>query len=442
MRIIACGDLLFSSRNLAKRLDPTIVNLLQSADAVFANAEFTCPPANLPPAAGRGYITAVKPVTLKEFVDLNIRLVSFANNHTGDFGWEGVVHTMDCAEDLGLVPCGLGHSLDEARLARFLDTPKGRVGVVALGSTRSEVFLAANAGAGTVARPGLNPLRWGRAYVLPDDEFEQLKKITRSLGIDESVREGMRVEVMPSKGDNEFKFGSLFESALQIERGEKAHVRTWFNEQDCLANERSIRDAANRSDFTLVSLHTHEGDKDSWYSPEAPEFIEQFCHRAIDAGGDAVVCHGAHFMRGVEIYNGKPIFYNLGSLLMEFEAGESIIGPEMYQAYGHDVDARPSELHRARAKNSAGEFTGFNAEARFSQNALAIFDVTPAGLACQILPLDLGMDRERALSRGLPQTVTAQQGEEIARLLTSLSQKYGTQFNYNAEDGLIQFNPA
>ncbi|TLV21980.1 CapA family protein [Klebsiella indica] len=440
MRIIACGDLLFSSRNLAKRLDSSIVELLQSADAVFANAEFSCPQPNLPPAAGRGYITAVKPVTLDEFVDLNIRLVSFANNHTGDFGWEGVIDTMEAAEARNLIPCGLGRNLDDARLPRFLDTAKGRVGVVALGSTRSEVFLAANGGAGTLPRPGLNPLRWGRAYVLPDDQFEQLKAITRSLGIDESVREGMRVEVMPPKDENEFIFGSLFESALQIERGEKAHVRTWFNEQDCVANERSIRDAANRSDFTLVSLHTHEGDKDSWYSPEAPEFIERFARRAVDAGADTVVCHGAHFMRGVEIYNGKPIFYNLGSLLMEFEAGESIIGPEMYQAYGHAVDARPSELHRARAKNSAGEFTGFNAEARFSQNALAIFDVTPDGLACQLLPLDLGMNRERVLSRGLPETVTHQQGAEIASLLTRLSQRYGTRFTYDQESGLIKFS--
>lgn len=440
MRIIACGDLLFSSRNLSQRLDASIIELLQGADAVFANAEFSCPKPDLPPAAGRGYITAVSQGILDEFVDLNIRLVGFANNHTGDFGWEGVVQTIEAAQARKLIPCGLGRNLDDARLPRFLDTAKGRVGVVALGSTRSEVFLAANGGASAVARPGLNPLRWGRAYVLPDEQFEQLRGISRTLGIDDSVREGMRVEVMADKGDDQFIFGSLFESALQIERGETAQVRTWFNEQDCQANERSIRDAANRSDFTLVSLHTHEGDKDSWYSPDAPEFIERFAHRAIDAGGDAVVCHGAHFMRGVEIYNGKPIFYNIGSLLMEFEAGESIIGPEMYQAYGHAVDARPSELHRARAKNAAGEFIGFNAEARFSQNALAIFDVTADGIACDILPLDLGMNRERALSRGLPQRVSQQQGEDIAALLTTLSQRYGTRFNYDVDSGLIKFS--
>ena len=160
MRIVACGDLLFSSRNMVNRLDKEIITLLSEADAVFANAEFSCPQPNVPPAAGRGYITAVRPATLDEFKELNIRLVSFANNHTGDFGWEGVLNTIDAAEARGLIPCGLGRNLDDARLPRFLDTAKGRVSVVALGSTRSEVFLAANAGASTVARPGLNPLRW------------------------------------------------------------------------------------------------------------------------------------------------------------------------------------------------------------------------------------------------------------------------------------------
>jgi len=50
------------------------------------------------------------------------------------------------------------------------------------------------------------------------------------------------------------------------------------------------------------------------------------------------------------------------------------------------------------------------------------------------------MNRECALSRGLTETVTASQGEETARLLTSLRQKYGAQFHYNQESGLIQFN--
>ncbi len=36
---------------------------------------------------------------------------------------------------------------------------------------------------------------------------------------------------------------------------------------------------------------------------------------------------------------------------MEFEAGESIIAPEMYEAYGYGADSRPSDLHSNRAKD-------------------------------------------------------------------------------------------
>lgn len=437
MRIIACGDALFSSRNLVNRLNKSLVETLADADAVFANAEFCCPAPTLPPAAGRGYITAVKPATLDEFTDLNIKLVSFANNHTGDFGPEGVVDTLQAAEQRGLIPCGIGRNLDEARAARFLDTAKGRVGVVALSTTRSEVFAASQAGAGVVARPGLNPLRWGRSYVLDNAQFQQLQAITESLGVAASNREGARIEVMADRGPDHLLFGSLFESALNIERGEHTHVRTFMNQQDCEEILQSVRDAALRSDVAIVSLHTHEGEDDGWYSPNAPAFIEEFARKAIDAGAAAVIGHGAHFMRGVEIYNKRPIFYNLGSLLMEFEAGESIISPEMYQTYGYPASARPSDLHRARAKDNEGNFIGFNSESRFSKNCLAILDDDAGSLQFSLLPIDLGLNRDRPLSRGLPEPVTAAMGHEIAADLTRMSEKYGTRLHYNEQSGTI-----
>ena len=194
---------------------------------------------------------------------------------------------------------------------------------------------------------------------------------------------------------------------------------------------------ANRSDVAIVSLHTHEGEDDGWYSPHPPEFIENFARRAIDAGASAVVGHGAHFLRGVEIYNKRPIFYNLGSLLMEFEAGESLIGPEIYTAYGYSLDARPSDLHRARAKDSQGNFTGFNAGSRFSKNCVALLDYEDGALRFKLLPLDLGMNRERPLDRGLPVTVSAALGHEIAADLTRMSERYGTVLRYDEDTGTI-----
>ena len=89
MRIILTGDALFSSRNLANPLDATLIEQLHHADAAFTNAEFTTPNPETTVAAGRGYVTAVRPETLAELQALNIKLVSFANNHSGDFGIAG-----------------------------------------------------------------------------------------------------------------------------------------------------------------------------------------------------------------------------------------------------------------------------------------------------------------------------------------------------------------
>ena len=223
----------------------------------------------------------------------------------------------------------------------------------------------------------------------------------------------------------------MYEGALQIERGERAHVRTYVHEKDAEEILKSIRDASRRSDLTLFSLHTHEGIAENWYAQQPPEFIEKIARDAIDAGADAVIGHGAHFLRGVEIYKGRPIFYNLGSLLMEFEAGESIIAPEMYESYGYSIDSRPSDLHANRAKDRDGNFIGFNAERRFSENCLVQFDLEDGELSFSLIPVDLGMDRENPLQRGLPYPASPGAARQIAENLTKYSERYGTEFVYD-----------
>ena len=43
------------------------------------------------------------------------------------------------------------------------------------------------------------------------------------------------------------------------------------------------------------------------------QYMIDIAHAAIDAGADVVIGHGPHYSLPVEIYNGKPIFYGLGS---------------------------------------------------------------------------------------------------------------------------------
>lgn len=436
MRVVFCGDLLFSSKNLVKRLDPKIVELLQNADAVFANAEFSTPKRNTPPGLCM-YLTSVRQEVLDELVDLNIRLVSFANNHIGDYGWQGALETMEAAEERKIVPCGVGRNLKDARKARFLDTASGRVSVIAANTTWADRSLASDAGADVVARPGLCPLRWGRAYVLPEKEFEDLKHIDEILGTRESMREVSKIETWEFLDGDSFKFGSPMEGNLLIEKGDRAYVRTFVNEEDQEELLKSIQDAKKRSDLVVATIHSHEGKNENWYNFEPPEFVVEFAHKAIDAGASIFIGQGAHYYRGAEIYKGKPIFYNLGSLLMEFEAGESMISPEMYRTYHLNDNSRPSDLHCGRSKDADGNWIGFYSERRFSQNFLVVLDIDGDQMDYHLVPIDLDMHRENNLQRGLPVIMDSESGKEFAECMNQTSRYFNTEYEYLA-DGTIR----
>lgn len=440
MRIVLCGDFLFSSTNLVNRIDKRIVDILKGADAVFANAEFSTPRQDTPPGFTM-YLTSVHPDTLNEFLDLNIKLVNFANNHTADYGWRGCLDTIEEAEARHIKACGVGRNLSDARKAKFLDTAKGRVSVVGASSTWADRALGADANADTVARPGLAPLRWGHTYCLPEEQFEQIREIDRMLGTRESMDETGRVETWAPQTEDAFKFGSAMEHFLYIEKADKAGIKTYTNPEDEDALLRSIRDAARRSDFVIASVHSHEGRNENWYSDFSPEFLESFARKAINAGASVFVSHGAHYPRGVEIYKGRPIFYDIGSFIMEFEAGNSMISPEMYHTYHLPANAYPSDLHGFRAKYEDGRWKGFYAERRFSEDFIVIVDIDDETGKAEyaMLPIDIDLQRDNPVRRGLPAVASESVAEKIAKDMTDRSAPYGTSFAYDKKTGYITF---
>ncbi|MEK4005275.1 CapA family protein [Paenibacillus sp. FSL H3-0333] len=436
MKFLVSGDALFSSSNLYKTMDPELLQLLKGADEVFTNAEFVTPRLNTAPASGRGYQTSVRPKALDEFGPLNIRYVSFANNHTGDYGTQGLVDTIEEAEARGLTPLGVGMSLHEARKPVFVDTADGRIAIITIDVTRSEVFAASNPGNGVPARPGVNPLRWSRTYVVNDQDFSTLKEISERIGIASSMEEGKRIETFKSKSENYYEFGSFFEGYLTFEKGEQSRVKTAAHEQDQQEIYRSIQDAAERSDYVFVSLHTHEGENENWYSDYPAEFIETFARGAVDAGASCVFGHGAHFTRGVELYKGQPIFYNIGSLFMEFEAGESIVSPEMFTAYGYAENEAPSTLHKNRTKDSEGNWQGFYSDRKFSENFLVMFDlnVEEKRFSYELIPIDLRLTHETVTKRGLPVLASDEAAASLVERLNAVSQeRYHTQIIYEGK---------
>ena len=78
-----------------------------------------------------------------------------------------------------------------------------------------------------------------------------------------------------------------------------------------------------------------------------PSFHETVSHACIDAGADLFLGHGPHLLRGIEIYDGAPIFYSLGNFMMQNET-VTRLPTELYERYDLDSDATPADLFDTR----------------------------------------------------------------------------------------------
>jgi hypothetical protein len=76
-------------------------------------------------------------------------------------------------------------------------------------------------------------------------------------------------------------------------------------------------------DLLVVTFHGGAEGARALRVPEAAESLareprgelRRWARAVVDAGADAVVGHGPHVLRGIELYRGKPIAYSLGNFL-------------------------------------------------------------------------------------------------------------------------------
>ena len=89
-----------------------------------------------------------------------------------------------------------------------------------------------------------------------------------------------------------------------------------------LARVRSlVQEAGTKGDIVIVSCHIGaEGRTQSRVTRATEMFLGEdrgnpfsFARTAIDAGADAVFCHGPHIARAVEVYKSRFIAYSLGN---------------------------------------------------------------------------------------------------------------------------------
>jgi poly-gamma-glutamate synthesis protein (capsule biosynthesis protein) len=427
--VTATGDALITRRLPEYPDEPfrRMVELIRSADVAFTNMEMVLSRYRGTPVVESGGMNlSAEPGVARDLQRLGFNLSAFANNHTLNYGEEGCLETLRVLEELGFVCAGAGRHLAEARMPAYLETPAGRIGLVAAASTFATGQRAGLQRSDVQGRPGLNPQRFDLLYVVDQEHMDAIRRIAERTGA-EALRQ-RRVWMgfgQPPKREGEFIFADR-----SFIVGERFGIRTEPHPQDLEGNTRSVREAAAISDLALVSVHAHEQGGERW---EPADFLVQFAHACIDAGADMVIGHGPHLLRGLELYRGKPIFYSVGNFIFQYEYLARFPADD-YETVAADPALSPGEVVRHLSRNDT---QGFPADRRYWETVLPLCTFEDRALReIRLYPLTLGFGTPWP-QRGTPRLAGPALGGEILDWMTRLSAPFGTRIEVRDGVGVV-----
>jgi poly-gamma-glutamate synthesis protein (capsule biosynthesis protein) len=133
----------------------SVVPILSAADAVFTNLEVAVagPDCTCIPTRNDVYFHGAEPDVLNYLVDIGVSLLALSNNHSWDYGTEGILSTIAEVEARGLSHAGTGANISDAATPAYLDLGDFRLALVSMAS----VNLPEEARA-TDTRAGINML--------------------------------------------------------------------------------------------------------------------------------------------------------------------------------------------------------------------------------------------------------------------------------------------
>ncbi|HIF38467.1 MAG TPA: CapA family protein [Gemmatimonadetes bacterium] len=411
------GDALIT-RKLSVYKEPKFLDLIEmirGADAAFVNLEMLFHDYEpYPMHQSGGTWTRADPVLIDDFVWAGFDMVSRANNHTGDYGVEGMRLTTRYVKEAGLVQAGVGESLAEAREAKFLETAKGRVALISMASTFPDHSRAGRTRGDTKPRPGLSPLRYSTVQTVTSDQFSKLQTVLEDLDL--RFTDSQRQLTV---------FGNTFEV------GDERATVTTPDRIDLEEIAAVVSNAKRLADHVIVTIHAHES---GGARSEPAEFLPIFARAMIDAGATMFVGHGPHVLRGIEIYRGKPIFYSLGDFVFQNETLDRL-PDENYRAYGLSSDNHVADFNDARYNMGT---TGFPANREIWEAVVAMPRFRGGELMEVVLqPIDLGFGTE-AWERGRPVLAEEDLANKILGDLIERSEPFGTHIEVRDGVGYIR----
>lgn len=425
MKFTAAGDMI-----IQKRIFPGYTGFeelsafIRQGDARFFNLETTLNHEGEVCASqfsGGTYLRA-NPEILEDIKPFGFNMTSANNNHALDFSYEGLGCTIRALDASGFVHAGLGRNLAQASAPKYLETPHGRVALIAVNTSFEPSAMAGEQSPRFPGRPGINGLRVVSRIELPQADIDYIKEIARATNIN-AEKEITRAEgYHPPLADDEAELGTIkFVSGTERRFVSKVHP------DDLARVKKAIFEAQLQADYIIISVHSHQI---SGAAKECPaDFLKQFAHDCIDAGAHAIVGHGPHLLRPIEVYKDCPIFYSLGNFVQQLYDVE--MAPEDFFANNGLTSA--STVHELLKKRSKNFTVGLMTDKRMFRAVIPYWETEGTKLTkLTLLPIELAMEGNKS-EIGLPHRSA---NPEIGEYLANMCEPYGTKIAQNPDGTL------
>lgn len=430
MKFTAAGDALCQ-----KRMPQTyegfeeICRYIQKGDARFFNLETTIHREGECYGCQHSGGTYVRcdPEVAQDMLRYGFNVANVNNNHIMDFAHDGLVKTLEYVKEMGIVHAGVGKNLHEAAAPRYLETPNGRVAIVSICTTFAPPCMAGVQSRRLPGRPGLNGIRIKETIQVPEEAFRWVQLIGEQSGINDPTNIIRAEGYSAPLPENEAELGDT-----RFEKAKDYGVKLTANPADVERLKASIEEACLQADYVMVSVHTHEivGK----HKETVPAVIESLCRSCIDFGAHAVIGHGPHLLRAIEVYQNKPIFYSLGDFVIQLYSVP--VAPEdFYNKYGLNSDSSVIQLLKTRSK----DFTrGLMEEDRMLESVIPYWETDENNnlTKLELLPVKAA-GRENHSLEGLPQLV---KDYGFMEKLHRLSYPYGVSVRMENGVGICSWN--
>ncbi|MBI2909652.1 MAG: CapA family protein [Chloroflexi bacterium] len=268
----AAGDLCVN-RDDPDSIFALVRPVLQEADLLFGQLETNISDRGVP-AVHMGMPLRAPASTVSAYASAGFHVLSFASNHTLDYGNEALFDTIDNVKANGMEVIGVGRNIVEARRPAIVERQGAKIGFLAYNSVIPAGYDA------RPEKPGCAPVRI-----------------------------------------------STFYEQVEFQPGTPARIITIPNRDDIAALEKDIRELRPKVDVLVVSMH--------WGLHFWPAMLAMYQRDvgkiAIDAGADLILGHHAHILKGVEVHKGKAIFYSLCNFAFDHSYERSARSPRVHE---------------------------------------------------------------------------------------------------------------